>query len=291
MSSNLTSSAIAGSFPIHPRRVTCYLVFVTRISFFALIACASTLSFAQGLDTEAGNLLTRARANQYEGDRAADLLCIRDSYLRGEDSLRGWIEFKDARGERRLSLSGGGESFEWWSRLYGAEQWRRDDATERMRRIPPHSQKKPALASSPLSYEDLIRMPLGYFDHFTSCKRLAETDSTYELSLTLWSGVSSRYSNAEVSLGKNPVLLRRVVFSGAGKPSKSFEVLNYRLESGKYSPSDIRIQGGDGLVSLRLLMTARISVPAQDKTWAPEGSAPAIRDPRLESRDQDDSAE
>ena len=261
--------------------------------FFIAILFATISVSAQGLTTEAGNLLARARENLFAGDRAVDVLCVRDSYLSGEDSLRGWMVFRDARGERRLSLAGGGESFEWWSRLFGAEQWRRDDATERLRRIPPHSLKKPALAAAPVSYEDLVRFPLGYFERFTSCKRLQETDSTFELTLTLSSAISSRYSTAEVSLRKSPVLLRRVVFSGPGKPSKSLEIARYRMEAGKYAPADMRIEGGDGLVSLQLLFTPRASAPAQDKTWAPDAGVPSARpsDPRLESRDVEDMTE
>ncbi|MCD6024558.1 MAG: hypothetical protein K0Q91_1474 [Fibrobacteria bacterium] len=254
--------------------------------FFIAILIAASCAAAQGLNTEAANLLARARANLLAADRAVDVLCVRDSYLRGRDTLRGWMDFRDARGERRLSLSGGGESFEWWSRHHGAEQWRRDDATERLRRIPPHSLKKPALAAVPLSYEDLLRFPLGYFDRFVACKRLQETDSTYELTLSLSPLASSRYAAAEVSLRKSPVLLRRVVFSGAGKPSKSLEIA-YRMESGKHAPSDLRFEGGDGLASLRLVFTPRAAAPVQDKTWAPDAGVPSVRprDPRLEPRD------
>jgi hypothetical protein len=245
------------------------------------------------LNVEAGNLLARARENQFSGDRAYTVLCVRDSYLRGEDSLTGWIDFRDTRGERRLSLAGGNESFEWWSRQYGAEQWRRDDATERLRRIPPRSLKKPALAAGPLSYEDLVRFPLGYFDRFVSCKRLQETDSTYELTLALSPFFSSRYASAEVSLGKRPLLLRRVVFSGPGKPPKALSVAAYRLEGGKYAPSEVRFEGGDGLVSVRLLLSPRPGIPVQDKTWAPDAGIPSIRprDPKLEGRDIEDMTE
>ena len=261
--------------------------------FLIAILFAVLPAAAQGLNTEAGNLLARARDNQFAGDRAVDVLCVRDSYLRGEDSLRGWMVFRDGSGERRLSLAGGGESFEWWSRLFGAEQWRRDDATERLRRIPPHSLKKPALAAAPVSYEDLVRFPLGYFDRFLSCKRLQETDSTFELTLSLSSAVSSRYTTAEVSLTKSPVLLRRVVFSGVGKPSKSLEITDYRMEMGKYAPADLRFEGGDGLVSLRLLFTPRAAAPVQDKTWAPDAGVPSARprDPKLEPRDVEDMTE
>ena len=260
--------------------------------FFLAILFAVPV-FAQGLNTEAGNLLARARENMVAGDRVVDVLGIRDSYLRGEDSLHGWMVFRDARGERRLSLTGGGESFEWWSRLFGAEQWRRDDATERLRRIPPHSLKKPALAAAPLSYEDLVRFPLGYFDRFVSCKRLQETDSTFELTITLSSAVSSRYTAAEVSLKKSPVLLSRVVFSGPGKPSKSFKIPAYRVENGKYAPTSVRFEDGDGLVSLQLLFTPRAAAPAQDKTWAPDAGVPSTkpRDPKLSPRDVEDMSE
>jgi len=262
---------------------------VTRF-FSALILASVLTACAQGLNSEAGNLLARARENQVTGDRAYDVLCVRDSYLRGEDSLYGWLDLRDALGERRLSLTGGAESFEWWSRQFGAEQWRRDDATERLRRIPPHSLKKPALAASPLSYEDLVRFPLGYFDRFVSCKRLQETDSTYELTLALSSLVSSRYPLAEVSIGKRPLLLRKVVFSGPAKPPKSFEVAAWRFENGKYAPSDLRFEDEGGLVSVRLLLTPRASAPVQDKTWAPDAGVPSVRPraPKFEARDVED---
>jgi hypothetical protein len=286
---------------IHQGRITIrpygpsYLVVVTRLFIailFASLLPATTFVFGQGLNTEAANLLARARANQLASDRAVDVLCVRDSYLRGEDTLRGWMEFRDGRGERGLSLTGGGESFEWRSRSHGAEQWRRDDATERLRRIPPHSLKKPALAAAPLSYEDLLRFPLGYFDRFVACKRLQETDSTYELTLSLSPLASSRYASAEVSLRKSPVLLRRVVFSGAGKPSKSLEIA-YRMENGKHAPAELKFEGADGLATLRLVFTPRASAPVQDKTWAPDAGVPAARprEPRLEARDVEDATD
>ena len=267
-----------------------------RITFNALILAVPVLvcpASGQGLTTEAGNLLARARENQYGGDRTVSVLCVRDSYLRGEDTLSGWMEFHDARGERRLSLRGAGVAFEWWSRSFGEDQWWKDDDTERLRRIAPHSLKKPALAASPLSYEDLVRFPLGYFDRFTACKRLQETDSTYELTLTLSPLVSSRYSTADVSIGKRPLLLRRVIFSAPGKPSKSVGFSDYKLEHGKYALTDLSFEGGDGLVSLRFLFTPRGDAPAQDKTWAPDGGVPAVRprDPKLEPRDVEDMTE
>jgi hypothetical protein len=255
---------------------------------FALLSALA--ASAQDLNGEAANLIARARANTYSADYSADVLCVRDSYLSGADSLRGVMEFRDSRGERRLTLGAGGSAFEWWSRRFGAEQWRRDGAFERLRRIPPHNLKKPAMAPAPMSYEDLQHFPLGYLEGFLACKRLQETDSTYELTLTFPAGVSSRYASAEVTLGKSPVVLRRMRFAAApGKPAKSLEIAGYRVEQGLYQPSDLRVSSGEGLTWLRLLMRPRAGAAATggtDKTQAPM-SAPAIRrDPRWERGDK-----
>jgi len=264
---------------------------VLRSFLFSALALFSALpSLAQNLNGEAANLIARARANTWSDDYAADVLCVRVSYLSGADSLRGVMEFRDSRGERRLTLGAGGSAFEWWSRRFGAEQWRRDGAFERLRRIPPHSLKKPAMAPAPLSYEDLQHFPLGYLEGFLACKRLQETDSTYELTLTFPSGVSSRYASAEVTLGKSPVVLRRMRFAGApGRPAKSLEIANYRLEKGLYQPSDLRVSSGDGLTSLRLLLRPRASAAStggMDKTQTPSAAPALKRDPRWERGDR-----
>jgi hypothetical protein len=91
-------------------------------------------------------------------------------------------------------------------------------------------------------------------------------------------------------LGKRPILLRRILFTGPGRPSKSLEISSYRMEKGKYAPGEWRVAGGDGLVSLRLLMTPRANPLAQDKAWAPEPGT-RVRDPRLQSRDGEEGTE
>ncbi len=222
-------------------------------------------------------LLREAVENAYRGGYSAEIFCVRNSFMRGPDSLRGKLDFEDPIGERRLGLEGRDESRVWWSRNFGQEQWWQDGKTERLRRIPFHSLKKPAFGSL-LTYEDLLKLPVGYLMDFLSCKKTGETDSTCAFNLLLKPAPQSRYGSLEVTLCKRPTLLRSVVFFDAdGKRLKSLEMENYHLEGGKYLPTDLRLFDGDSLVSMRLSLrnprTSGAPTSGRDNTSVSQSAA------------------
>ena len=224
------------------------------------------------LADSASRLLSRAVENQYRGGYSAEVVFVRDSFLRGKDSLVGRLNFDDAGGERELSLKGRDEAFEWWSRNFGQEQWWKDESNERLHRVPYRSFKKPAFASL-LTFEDLIKFPAEYLVDFKSCQSLSETDSTYDLILSMKSFTRSRYGSLAITLKKKPVLLSRVVFFAAdGRRLKSLEVPAYRQTEGGYIPAGIRVFNSDSLVSLQISLSHPTVIPiGKDKTSAPTG--------------------
>src|SRR3989338_3829866 len=107
--------------------------------------------------------LRAAGDNAFRGGYSGELLFVRCSFTAGTDSLRGALKFDDPAGERHIRLEGRRETCEWWSVNFGQEQWWKDKRTERLRRIPHHSLKKP-LFGSLLTYEDLLKLPAGYLE-------------------------------------------------------------------------------------------------------------------------------
>ncbi|HEX2612785.1 MAG TPA: hypothetical protein VHO02_04250 [Fibrobacteria bacterium] len=221
---------------------------------------------AQEADPEAAILLARAKRNQFSGDFSATATCVRESYLGGRDTLRGVFESTPSRGERRLVLEGGGRRFEWWSRLNGGEQWRREDLQGRLRRVPPRSLKKPALARD-VSFDDLTHFPFGYLEDFRSARK-AEGDA-YALRLAPGGAFAPLYASMQAEFERDPVRLRRILFAGnPGRPSKHMEITRYGAAKGGYFPEEIVFAGDDGLSRITLSLALSAGRPAGDNTRA-----------------------
>jgi hypothetical protein len=251
---------------------------------------AQTAAAGAGGDPAASVLLSRARDRQHEGAFTASVTCIRESFLGGADTLRGRWESGRLPGERRLSLSGGDDAFEWWSRADGGEQWRREGTQGRLRRLPPHSRRKPAFAPD-VSYEDLARLPLGYLDGHRGAQRLSETDSTVTLGLLPGGALATLYGKLEVTLGRGDGLLRRVFFLGAqGRPSKTLTIARYVATPQGMFPAELVFSSVDGLSATRLSFSPTAEATARDKAQAPRAEAgaspPRFAEPRWEPRDR-----
>lgn len=248
-------------------------------------AALATAAAPQGKDPGAAALIARARERFSAHAVAASVVCVRESFLGGRDTLRGEWESGRVAGERRLSLRGSGDAFEWWSRAEGGEQWRREGDAGRLRRLPPHSRKKPAF-SPDVSYEDLARLPHGYLDGHRGARRLAETDSTITVGLVPGGALAALYGSLEVTLGRADALPRRIRFVGLGaRPSKTLTVARYTAAPGGVFPAELVYAAGDGLSATRLTFVPALAAPARDKATARPGTAPRFAEPRWEPRD------
>jgi len=224
------------------------------------------------------SLLHKAVENQYRGSFTAEVLMVRDSFLRGMDSLRGRLEFNDDAGNRRVNLRGRDDAFEWWSKNFGQEQWWKDDKTTRIRRIPNRSFKKPAF-NSLLTYEDLFKFPADYLLDFKSCLQYSETDSIYQFLFSIRSESRSRYGTVNVTLTKRPILLKRAeFFAWDGHKLKSLEISSYLREGEKYFPAGLNVFDSDSLVSVRLALLRPKAEPAsgRDKTLVSRKALPTM---------------
>lgn len=200
-------------------------------------------------------LFTRAVENQFRGEYSSEVRFVLNSSSRGTDTLQGRLDLDDRSGRSQLQLKSPGGNFVWWSRNFGQEQWWKDDGNERLHRIPFRSFKRPAFGSI-LAFEDLINLPTGFLPEFQTCKRLSESDSTFDLSLSLKPSTLSRYGSMEVTLKKRPLVLRSINFFAIdGHKIKSLEVGEYRRIQNRYFPTSICILNGDSLSSLRLSLS------------------------------------
>jgi hypothetical protein len=257
-----------------------------RIQTFLLIAGLAILpasrSHAQPVadDPEAALLLARARQNHYKGDFTAGVICVRESFLTGRDTLRGVLDVRASRGERRLTLRGARDFFDWWSRLDGREQWRREGLHGRPRRVPPHSLKKPAFAPD-VSFEDLARLPFGHLEGFRAVRRAGDTDSTLALQAVPDGALAALYASLEVTLGREPVALRRIAFTGHGsRPSKVMEIVRYTAGPAGLFPAELLFRGGEGLSSVRMILTPLRDDLARDKAFVQEDAPHGFAEPK-----------
>ncbi len=251
-----------------------------RIRFlpFLLAFLCVSWAVAQEADPEAAILLARARRNLYAGDFAAEVTCVRESFLAGRDTLRGVFEAYPSRGERRLVLEGRGVRFEWWSRADGAEQWRREDAQGRLRRLPPHALRKPAFARD-VSFEDLSLFPFGYLQGFRSA-RLAEGGEP-AVRIVPGPGLAWLYASLRATFDRDPVLLRRVEFEGnAGRPSKRMEITRYAGAAGGFFPEEVVFAAEDGLSRVTLALSLSAEAPAGDKARGAHDAPRGFADPK-----------
>jgi hypothetical protein len=261
------------------------------ITVHAAVACALALTLpsspaAQDADPAASLLMARARQSHFAGDYSAAVICVRASYLGGRDTLRGVLEVRESSGERRLALRGAGGSFEWWSRLGGREQWRREGAQGRLRRLPPYAHKKPAFAPD-VSYEDLMRLPFGHLEGSRSARRGLDSDSLVVVELTPDARLAGQYSSLIAAFGRDPLVLRRLAFVGNGvRPSKTMEFRSYLSEPGGLFPAEIVFSGADGLSSVKLLLTPLRVDLARDKAFMTETPEQGFAEPRWLPRDE-----
>jgi hypothetical protein len=230
-----------------------------RQTFIAGIICGlvstGAAGFAFGAEDEgdlARQLLTQALDNQYRGRYQATLETINENFAEGRDSLVGWAEFSDDVGERRICLAGSRKAFEYRSLDFGKEQWITDDNSRRIRRIANRQWRKGVFGNL-LTYEDMLKMPSDFFLEYSSCKGVTVTDSTYSISMTLKPLYQSFYGSIDVTLAKNPVLLRSLTFYGThGEKLKTLKVQGYKEVNGKWLVTDMMVADSDSLASLQM---------------------------------------
>jgi hypothetical protein len=245
-----------------------------------ILFCKPALAAAPaGEDDMARQLLSQALDNQYRGRYQAVLEIVEDSFIQGKDSLSGLAEFADEVGERKVSLTGPQKAFEYQSLNFGKEQWLVDERTHRVRRIANRQWKK-GLFGSLFSYEDMLKFPSDFFVEYSSCKGVKTTDSTYQISMILRPSFQSVYSKLEVTLSRQPVVLKAITFFGPqDKKLKTMEILGYKSVDGKQLPSDLQVFDCDSLSNLKMCFrkfsfseapVAQKSVAAPSKPGKPE---------------------
>jgi hypothetical protein len=210
------------------------------------------MAHAASEDEMARPLLTQALENQFHGRYQATLEIVHDDFAAGKDSLAGYAEFSDDLGERKICLAGPGKSFEYKSLNFGKEQWITDESTHRVRRIANRQWKKGVFGTL-LTYEDMLKLPADFFLEYSACKSLRVTDSAYQISMELKPLYQSCYSRLDVELGKNPVLVKSMVFYGShGERLKTLTVSGYKEMEGKWLATDMGLSNTDSLASLRM---------------------------------------
>lgn len=273
-------------------------------ALFLAFGAAIGTPIAAGDEDLAQQLLYQALENQYRGRYHANLVWIEDSFVHGRDSLSGQAEFADDLGERRMQLAGAKKSFEYRSLNHGQEQWITDGSSQRIRRIANRQWKK-GLSGTVMSYEDMLKFPMDFFLEYSSCKGVKVGDSTYEIDMLLKPGYQSLYSRLEVTLSKNPVLLKGMTFYGLNdKRLKSLEVNGYKQVSGRYLVSDMSMFDCDSTASLQMCFrnfsiqetpVARNEKPAKGGAFSlfsrltdilPKGPEAASRDGRERAEDE-----
>jgi hypothetical protein len=223
-----------------------------RLLALPFIISATAMAHAATDDEIARPLLTQALENQFHGRYQATLEIVHDDFAAGKDSLAGYAEFSDDVGERKICLAGPGKSFEYKSLNFGKEQWITDESTHRVRRIANRQWKKGVFGTL-LTYEDMLKLPADFFLEYSACKSLRVTDSAYQISMELKPLYQSCYSRLDVELGKNPVLVKSMVFYGShGERLKSLIVSGYKEMEGKWLATDLGLSNTDSLASLRM---------------------------------------
>lgn len=210
-------------------------------------------SFAEAADEDmAQQLIYQALENQYRGRYQADLEWVEDSFAKGRDSLSGQAEFSDDLGERRMVLSGPRKSFEYKSYKFGQEQWVTDGSNSRIRRIANRQWKK-GVAGTLMTSEDMLKFPMDFFLEYSSCKGVKATESEYQINMLIKPAYQSFYSRLEVTLSKEPVLLKTITFFGHNDQKvKTMEVGGYKQVAGRYLVSDLSVMDCDSTSSLKM---------------------------------------
>lgn len=235
-----------------------------------LVLCAPLAALAGPDEDMAQQLLFKALENQYRGRYQAEVELIEESFARGRDSLAGDVEFADDLGERRISLAGSKKSFEYKCLNHGQEQWVTDGNSQRIRRIANRQWKKGVFGNL-LTYEDMLKFPMDFLLEYSSCKGVRATDSAYEISMLLKPAYQTFYSRLEVTLSKEPVLLKSMTFYGLNDQKlKSMEVTGYKQVHGRYLVSDLSMMDCDSTASMQMCF----------RNWSFQ-EAPAVRNDKV----------
>jgi hypothetical protein len=226
--------------------------FVLKPALLAALAGPFHTVLANPEEDLAQLLLNQALENQYRGRYVAKVDLFADSFAKGRDSLSGEAEFAYDLGERRLTLEGPRNSFEYRSLDHGREQWMVDGDTRRIRRIANRQWRKGVFGNL-LTYEDMVKFPTDFFLEFSSCKSLVVTDTAYHLTMVLKPDYQTFYSRLEVTLDKDPVLLQSMTFYGpTGQELKSMRINDYKQIGGRYLVSDLSLIDCDSTASLQM---------------------------------------
>jgi hypothetical protein len=226
--------------------------YLARIPALGLVGLMLATHIFGADEDLARQLLVQALKNQYRGHYQATMEIVNETFPLGLDTLSGQAEFSDEIGERRISLASPKKAFEYHSLQFGREQWITDDNSHRIRRIANRQWKK-GLVGSLLTYEDMLKLPTDFFLEYSSCKGLKAMDSTYQLSMSLKPLFQSFYSRLEVTLTKNPVLLKSITFYGQGQQKiKTMTIVGYHQVENKWLISDLTVSDCDSLSSLRM---------------------------------------
>ncbi len=238
----------------------------------------------------ADQVISLALENQFHGRYKADLELVQESYLRGLERLSGTIQVNDTAGDRIIEVRNGDTGFLYRSESNGQFQWITDLQTQRIRRIANRQWKKPALGSV-LSYEDLVRMPMDILKQGNDYKDFRQSDSSYELTLTLKHSSGSFYSRAVANLSKSPLLLRSMIlYDNQGKRCKQVEAMTYTEVGGKWLLNRFRVTNCDSSAATWVAMKNPVlpdmtGLAQGDHAWsAPKPLAqprPALRVPEL----------
>lgn len=238
----------------------------------------------------AEQVITLALENQFHGRYKADLELLQSSYLRGLERLTGTIQVNDTTGDRTIDVKNGDSGFLYRSESNGQSQWITDHQTQRIRRIANRQWKKPVLGTV-LSYEDLVRMPMDVLKQGDDFKDFRQTDSSYELTVTLKRSSASFYNHAVASLSKSPLLLRSMIlFDHQGKRCKQIEAMAYTEVGGKWLLNRFRVTNCDSSAATWVAMKNPVlpdlaGLAQSDHAWSapktPPEPKPALRVPEI----------
>ena len=229
---------------------------VSYLKTFWLLALLAPVvhSLDNGEESMARHLLSQALDNQYRGRYQAILELVDDSFAGGRDSLAGVAEFADDLGQRKLTLAGPQKSFEYRSLNFGKEQWVLDATNGRIRRIANRQWKKNVVGNL-LTYEDMLKFPADFFLEYASCRGMKTTDSAYQITMMLRPVYQSLYTKLEVTLGKQPVLLRSITFYGSqDQKLKTMEIKGYKEAEGKWLATDMAMFDCDSLSTMKMCL-------------------------------------
>ncbi len=246
-----------------------------KLFFIAIFPALPIAAKVSTEEEQVRQLLTKALENQYRGPYHANIEWVEQAFPMGKDSLNGKVEFSDEIGERKFSLTSQEKAFEYHSQFFGKEQWITDKNTQRIRRIANRQWKK-CVFGNLLTYEDILKLPTDFFLQYSRYKNFKINDSSYQLTLLLKPIVQSLYSKIDITLSKNPVLLRNVVFYGhEGRKIKTMDLKGFNQEAGKWLFSELSVYDCDSLSNVRMCFK-HFSFTPQVASKGIKGKGPAL---------------